>query len=40
MGYDNFNEGCMIYVPMEAVDTYKATNGWKDYADAIVGYDF
>lgn len=29
-----------IYVPKSAVDTYKTTNGWKDYASYIEGYDF
>lgn len=29
-----------IYVPATVVDTYKAADGWKDYADKIVGYDF
>ena len=29
-----------IYVPMESVDAYKSAEGWSDYADAIVGYDF
>ncbi len=29
-----------IYVPMESVEAYKSAEGWRDYADAIVGYDF
>ena len=29
-----------IYVPMKSVDAYKQANGWKEYADQIVGYDF
>ena len=29
-----------IYVPMESVDKYKAADGWKDYSDKIVGYNF
>ena len=29
-----------IYVPTTSVDAYKAADGWKDYADIIVGYDF
>ena len=29
-----------IYVPTTSVDTYKAANGWKDYADKIEGYTF
>ncbi|MBO5881640.1 MAG: leucine-rich repeat domain-containing protein, partial [Alistipes sp.] len=29
-----------IYVPAESVDAYKAADGWSEYADAIVAYDF
>lgn len=29
-----------IYVPAESVEAYKAADGWKEYADDIVGYDF
>jgi hypothetical protein len=29
-----------IYVPTASVDTYKAADGWKDYADKIVGKSF
>ena len=29
-----------IYVPMKSVKAYKSAEGWSDYADAIVGYDF
>lgn len=29
-----------IYVPRESVEAYKSADGWSDYADAIVGYDF
>ena len=29
-----------IYVPTNSVDTYKTSDGWKEYADKIVGYDF
>ena len=29
-----------IYVPMESVEAYKAAEGWSEYADRIVGYDF
>lgn len=29
-----------IYVPRESVDAYKTADGWSDYADYIVGYDF
>lgn len=30
----------VIYVPTNSVAAYKAADGWKDYADKIVGYDF
>ena len=42
-GFDMFNEnasGRKIYVPMESVEAYKCADGWADYADSIVGYDF
>lgn len=29
-----------IYVPTNSVETYKAAEGWKNYASKIVGYDF
>ena len=29
-----------IYVPVEAFYLYKSAEGWKDFADYIVGYDF
>ena len=29
-----------IYVPTESVDAYKAAEGWKRYADNIIGYEF
>ena len=29
-----------IYVPNDSVRQYKITEGWSDYADYIVGYDF
>lgn len=32
--------GRKIYVPMESVEAYKSASGWKNYADAIVGYNF
>ena len=32
--------GRKIYVPMESVEAYKSADGWADYADSIVGYDF
>lgn len=32
--------GLTIYVPTDSVEAYKKAYGWRDYADAIVGYDF
>ena len=32
--------GRKIYVPTESVEAYKAADGWKEYANDIVGYDF
>ncbi len=29
-----------IYVPIESVEAYKSADGWSEYADKIVGYDF
>ena len=29
-----------IYVPYESLEAYKTAEGWSEYADAIVGYDF
>ena len=29
-----------IYVPRNSVEAYKSAEGWKEYADYIVGYDF
>ena len=42
---DNFGYGFSravrcIYVPMQSRDAYIAAEGWKKYADKIVGYDF
>lgn len=42
-GWKSFNSnaiGRLIYVPTASVDAYKAADGWSDYADHIVGYDF
>ena len=37
----SFNaSGRKIYVPMESVEAYKSAQGWNEYADAIVGYNF
>ncbi len=38
--FDGNALGRKIYVPTESVDAYKTANGWKEYADDIVGYDF
>lgn len=38
--FDNTAAGCTIYVPNGSVNAYKSASGWKEYADAIVGYDF
>ena len=38
--FSNSGSGYKIYVPRESVDAYKAADGWSDYADSIVGYDF
>ena len=29
-----------IYVPMESVEAYKSAYRWRDYANAIEGYNF
>ena len=33
-------KGRKIYVPRQSVEAYKSAEGWKEYADDIVGYDF
>ena len=38
--FDDSASGRKIYVPRNSVDAYKSADGWKDYADYIVGYDF
>ena len=38
--FDSCDKLEVINVPMASVDAYKAADGWKDYADKIVGYDF
>ena len=37
--YDNASDR-LIYVPVESLDAYLNAEGWRYYADAIVGYDF
>ena len=29
-----------IYVPSASLEAYKTAEGWSEYADAIVGYDY
>ena len=38
--FDSNASGRRIYVPMESVEAYKSADGWKNYADSIVGYYF
>ena len=38
--YCEFPSSTKIYVPTKSVNAYKRANGWKEYADQIVGYDF
>ena len=38
--FDYNATGRIIYVPTASVDAYKAADGWSDYTDAIVGYEF
>ena len=38
--FDNNASGRKIYVPMESIEAYKTAEGWSEYADSIVGYDF
>ena len=38
--FDNNGSGRKIYVPRQSVNVYKKADGWKEYADKIVGYDF
>lgn len=40
-GYDvSTPKDVVIYVPTESVEQYKSAEGWSEYADNIVGYDF
>ena len=39
MFYGNAS-GRKIYVPMESVEAYRSAEGWCNYANSIVGYDF
>lgn len=38
--FKGHNNSLKIYVPKESAHKYKSAMGWKEYADAIVGYDF
>ena len=38
--FDSNASGRKIYVPRQSVNVYKNAEGWRDYADSIVGYDF
>ena len=35
-----FSSVFLIYPQYSSVDAYKTADGWSDYADKIVGYDF
>jgi hypothetical protein len=38
--FDNNAPDRKIYVPRKSVNAYKTAEGWSEYADFIVGYDF
>lgn len=38
--FTNGDSNLCIYVPAELVEVYMRAEGWSDYADVIVGYDF
>ena len=38
--FDHHRAERKIYVPKGSVDAYRAAEGWSEYADDIVGYDF
>ena len=40
LAFSSNAKGRMIYVPRQSVEAYKSADGWKDYANYIVGYDF
>ena len=37
--YSN-GSGRKIYVPSQSIKAYKSADGWKEYANSIIGYDF
>ena len=38
--FSGSSSNCTIYVPIESVEVYKSADGWSEFADAIVGYNF
>ena len=38
--FDSNGSGRKIYVPAGSVNAYKSTTNWREYASAIVGYNF
>lgn len=38
--FDSYNITRKIYVPMESVEAYKTAEGWSEFADQIIGYNF
>lgn len=40
MAFDGNRDGRIIYVPLASVDAYKSADGWIEYANSIVGYNF
>ena len=38
--FSNNATGRKIYVPLQSVGAYMSANGWKEYANSIVGYNF
>ena len=38
--FDNCYDNLKIYVPKESEDRYNAADGWKEYADKIIGYNY
>lgn len=38
--FDDCDDNLKIYVPLGSEERYKATDGWKRYADKIIGYNY